>query len=183
MGKPKPVWRRFWARVQFTPGCWLWTGGKQSNGYGQLSVAGRGVVYTHRLSFELFNGPIPPGLQLLHACDNPSCVNPDHLSPGTQEENNADRHRKGRSVKGERHGMARLTLERVREIRVLAAAGGIKQCDLAAEYGISEPHLSGILAGKFWKENTGQAELVRNTTAFQDRRILEAKQPSPQAEE
>lgn len=83
-------------------GCWLWTGGSLgSMGYGAFSPAGatfkvRGVVYAHRFAYEHFVGPVPAGLCVLHRCDTPPCVNPDHLFLGTQLENVRDMMAKGR---------------------------------------------------------------------------------------
>lgn len=84
-------------RVRVTEsGCWEWTGKRQRRANGQLTygVAGstrhRKGVPAHRLSYELFIGPIPDGLMILHACDNPPCINPEHLRAGTQQENGRD---------------------------------------------------------------------------------------------
>jgi hypothetical protein len=68
-------------------GCWVWTGAKQSSGYGHLVFAGSPML-AHRLFFTHFRGPIPAGLTLDHLCRNRLCVNPDHLDPVTQRENN-----------------------------------------------------------------------------------------------
>ena len=69
--------------------CWLWQGWKNELGYGIVRVNYR-YVRAHRLFYEHFVGPIPEGLGLLHACDTPECVSPEHLRPGTQQENMAD---------------------------------------------------------------------------------------------
>ena len=81
------------------PGCWGWIGAT-SSGYGRLGRGGRGegLVYAHRLSWELRNGPIPEGMCVLHRCDNPPCSNPDHLFLGTKADNNRDMSVKGRHV-------------------------------------------------------------------------------------
>jgi hypothetical protein len=88
---------RFWAKVDKTTDCWLWTGGKHRQGYGQISIA-RKMALAHRVSYELEVGPIPPGMSVLHKCDVPGCVRPDHLFTGTQKDNMADCARKGRTV-------------------------------------------------------------------------------------
>ena len=81
---------RFWSRVQKTDGCWLWTAGKNNNGYGWFKVNGK-MVLAHRFSYELHIGPIPEGLVLDHVkargCTNRTCVNPAHLEPVTELEN------------------------------------------------------------------------------------------------
>lgn len=87
----------FWSRIRRTPSCWLWTGNAQ-RGYGRLKVAGR-MLRAHRLSWLIHNTArrVPDGLNVLHHCDNPLCVNPAHLFLGTCGDNNRDRAAKGRS--------------------------------------------------------------------------------------
>jgi hypothetical protein len=92
--------RRFWAKVGMQPKdrCWLWRGRRAKRyGYGELhSRRGRPPLKAHRVSYELHNGLIAPGLVVLHSCDNTACVNPAHLSLGTQLDNIADTVAKGR---------------------------------------------------------------------------------------
>lgn len=77
---------RFWAKVNKTSTCWLWTGCIQGNGYPRFRAGGR-TVYAHRYSYVLHKGPIPAPLQLDHLCRTPACVNPDHLEAVTNREN------------------------------------------------------------------------------------------------
>ena len=86
---------RFWAKVEKTDWCWIWTGARSQFGYGNLTTNGK-QENAHRVSWEIHFGPIPDGMRVLHACDNPPCVRPFHLFLGTQKDNNRDRETKGR---------------------------------------------------------------------------------------
>lgn len=103
----KSVDERFWAKVDKTDTCWNWTAYKLFNGYGRFSIRGA-TDYAHRISWELATGKYPKGKHVLHVCDNPGCVRPDHLFLGTMEENMVDRNEKKRQYNSEklhcRHG-------------------------------------------------------------------------------
>lgn len=137
---------RFWLRVaKAAPGeCWGWTGAANDKGYGQVTVMGQAVkVYAHRLSYEMHRGPIPDGYEVLHACDNPPCTNPDHLSVGTTEENSVDAQRKGRLRK-------RLDARKVREIRRLHR-GGIAKGSLAAIFAVTTTCINDVVNRRTWR--------------------------------
>lgn len=87
--------QRFWEKVCVTPGCWLWTAGINSNGYGKIKI-GTQNIGAHRFSYELHNGAIPAELFVCHKCDLKMCVNPDHLFLGTAADNTHDMFQKGR---------------------------------------------------------------------------------------
>jgi hypothetical protein len=92
----RTVAERFDAFVQrTTEGCWGWSGGTDGHGYGHLYWNGR-QHKAHRISWTLAHGPIPPGLCVLHRCDNPACTRPDHLFLGTNRDNSVDMSRKNR---------------------------------------------------------------------------------------
>jgi len=143
---------RIFGRVERTPdGCWLYLGGRSSRGYGVVSVRGRAAT-AHRLAYLLRVGPIPPGLCVLHRCDTPRCINPEHLFLGTKGENNADRKRKGRNAdrRGERNTQAKLTPEQVDDIRSLYTGGSTSQRQLADRFGICQQQVSAIVRGVAW---------------------------------
>ena len=137
-------------------GCWLWTGAKRNHGYGAMSVGSRRdgtkrAEQAHRISYEIHKGPIPAGLHVCHACDNPSCVNPDHLWLGTPGDNARDRDAKDRVQHGQRHYAAKLKAADVSEI--IRVGRFISQAELARRFDVHPSNISMILSGKRWKRS------------------------------
>ena len=131
------------SRSQQEGECLVWTGARNSAGYGQIHWEGR-TVYVHRLVYETQFGPIPDGLYVCHRCDNPPCFAPDHLFLGTNADNQRDASAKGRKPRGEAHGGHRLTDVQVEAIR----SSRDNQRETAERLGVSQSLVSRIRAGK-----------------------------------
>lgn len=149
----QPLVERFWPKVDRSGDCWLWTSTLNQNGYGLFGVGGRSgrMHLAPRVAWELTHGRIADGLQIRHACDTPACVNPAHLSLGTHADNTRDRLERNRQAKGIRFPHARLTDERVAEMRQTYDEGGTTQRELSKRYGVSQSVVSGIIARRRWK--------------------------------
>lgn len=157
----KSLRERFEARVEPEPnsGCWLWTAATEAFGYGVIGRGGRGQgnALAHRASWELHRGPIPEGTCVLHRCDNPPCVNPDHLFLGTREDNNKDMMTKGRhgvtsqtQPHGEQHPNAKLTDDIVRAVRQSGASSRV----LAQRFGVERSAIKAVRSHRTWRHVT-----------------------------
>lgn len=137
----------FFARVSIgsLADCWNWAGTISTGGYGRIHLRPK-VLIAHRFSYELFKGGIPDGLFVCHRCDNPKCVNPDHLYAGTPKQNSADRDARGRAntAHGEKHYRAKISDEDVRFIRSSEASIS----ELADMFGVGSPVISNIQLGR-----------------------------------
>ncbi len=144
----------FYTRINYKTGCHEWIGGVHNNqakaSYGCLNWKGK-PTKVHRLSYELANGPIPAGLHVLHNCDNPLCLNPEHLRAGTPQDNVDDREERGRGGQDKRrgmaHGRAKLTDQQVIAIR---ADPRPNHATVAADYDVSRVLIRLIRARKLW---------------------------------
>ncbi len=142
---------RFWAKVDKSPGhgpngdCWIWVGWFQRS-YGAFKNNYVGQP-AHCYAYRTTIGPIPKNQLVCHSCDNRACVRPDHLFLGTHAQNMRDRNQKGRQARGSRSGMAKLTDQKVREIR---ASSEIAR-NLAERYGVSANTINIVRRRESWR--------------------------------
>jgi hypothetical protein len=136
-------------------GCVNWTGSSNGYGYGTTGIGSildgtRRMVVTHRLSASIWLGfDLASPLCVLHKCDNPRCINPDHLFIGTRGINNSDCKAKGRTAKGEINGGCKLTTQQIVEIQA-SHASGVKQRRIAKDFNVSTASVCLIVNGKRW---------------------------------
>ena len=153
--------KRFWRQVNKSETCWNWTGSLGTRGYGALLVDGA-TLLAHRYSYTLHVGPIPEGMIVRHSCDNPRCVNPDHLLLGIQMDNHADKIERGRFVSGwikHRESMLRNLQCRERVNGIFPATGdstrseivrmftteGLAQAAIGRQVGVSQNMVSKVI--------------------------------------
>ena len=131
-------------------GCWEWVGHKNIRGYG-MQRFGSKAEFAHRKSYKLHRGEIPNGLCVLHKCDNPGCVNPDHLWLGTIQDNNLDCVRKDRHSKGEGRPGCKLKEKDVLEIRDLHQSGKLSAKEISIMFDLDWSYIYQILSKRKWK--------------------------------
>lgn len=134
-------------------GCILWKGSKLPKGYGCIGGGkGRGILRASRVSYEIHKGPIPEGLHVLHTCDNPPCVNPEHLYVGTQLDNSKDAMKRNRlrPSPGEKNGFSKLTNKDVFKIRKLYKEG-MKPKEIVKLFNVGKPCIESIVYKRSWK--------------------------------
>jgi hypothetical protein len=131
-------------------GCWIWRGPKNRLGYGRIGVGKAVRELAHRFSWSLHRGAIPGDLCVLHKCDTPACVNPDHLFLGTRPENTNDMVAKGRVARGEAIPQHKLTSTDVLDIRSQFASG-LTQLELAEKYKVHQSNIHYIVCRKSWR--------------------------------
>jgi hypothetical protein len=151
----------FWKYVYKTPNCWFWIGwmkGSNQYAYGGVGCSAYRGIRAHRASWIIHKGPIPKGKFVLHTCDNPQCVNPEHLFLGTAKDNTEDCRKKGRlsaipDNKGEKNGISKLTTKKVKQIRTEYDHKNKKSngMALAKKYGISFCTVYNIIRNESWK--------------------------------
>lgn len=139
-----PYERVIFKGVRDANGCLIYRGKRRPDGYGIVSVAGNRDIRATRVVAEHHYGP--SDLNVLHACDNPSCIEPTHLRYGTVGENSADARERGQQPRGERHGMARLTEADARAVLLDDRPTRV----VAESFGISSGHVNDIRAGRRW---------------------------------
>ena len=158
-GKPTmPTADRLYSKIEKTKsGCWEWQGAT-NKGYGRTIIGSRRdgsrrTISAHRLSYMIFKGTIPDGYEVCHKCDNPKCINPDHLFVGTRQDNIDDRERKGRNIifVGEEQPRSKLTKKAVKDARWEKAYKGTSFQALADRYGVSKKTMINAIKGVTWK--------------------------------
>ena len=148
---------KFHNRTSKSGGCWIWVGNIHPDfGYGRLFFEGKNLL-AHRVSYELHHGTIRGGMFVCHRCDNPPCVNPEHLFLGTQKDNMQDMSRKGRAnggrFKGEKHHNSLLTDEQASEIKGLLSLPYFhgKYAQMGRAFSVDECAIHHIKSGRSWR--------------------------------
>lgn len=141
---------RFQKKVKINKnGCHEWTACKDSDDYGFFAINGKKKVKAHRVAYELYTGPIPVNMCVCHKCDNPSCVNPEHLFLGTHKDNMQDMSRKNRANKPKGSASLRSKLVETQVIQIKQDKRSF--AEIAREYGVTPENISAIVRNKTWR--------------------------------
>jgi len=147
--------KRFWNKFDKKEnGCWEWNGSlnKKINGYGNFYYNHKPIL-SHRFSYTFYNGDIPNNMKVCHKCDNPSCVNPEHLFLGTQSDNIVDSIKKGRFPQSGKNGggkkLRKLTDKQIIKIKN-DLKNGVYQKDIAKKYNVTQTTICSINIGKYY---------------------------------
>lgn len=153
--RPKiPAVERFISKfiVDKKSGCWVWSGPVSKDGYGIFRESSDiKSMAAHRASYRIFRGKIKEGMFICHKCDNPPCVNPDHLYVGTPQDNSNDMVKRNRSLAGEKNYKSKLNDWQVIKIRELWDSGELSQRDLAIVFGVTKTSIVQIVKRNSWK--------------------------------
>jgi hypothetical protein len=148
---------KFWSKVdkQGPNGCWVWTGKTIRGGYGDFAQSVNGKwkhIIAHRWAWAEAHGEVPAGILVLHHCDNPPCVNPEHLFLGTQQDNVLDMHskRRGNPPRGEEQPTSKLTVQDVEEIRRLINVEHASRSAVGRQFGLHHETVRKIALGRLW---------------------------------
>lgn len=147
-GKSRQDWKpKFYEKINKSSDCWFWTGVTDKDGYGKFYCNDFPNGRSHRIMFFLMTGKSPN--HVCHTCDNPACVNPQHLFAGNVQTNTADREHKGRGAKGSNVASSKLTESQVIEIKHRLKAGELQK-KIAKEFGLCKGAISHIATGRNW---------------------------------
>ena len=141
--------RNFWEKVDRSSDCWLWTGCKTPKRYGVVSL-NNAKYYAHRVLFHISGGKYEEGKEVCHSCNNPSCVNPEHLRMDTRKGNSADRAAAGTLLRGSENYASVLDEEKVRCSRKMYQDGHTQK-DIAKKYGVNHSTIGYVVRNKTWK--------------------------------
>lgn len=155
MGRKRiPSVKKFWSNTKTGPECWSWLGSFDRDGYPLFwDGDNQKMMRGHQYSYELHFGP-RDGKCVMHICDNPSCINPEHLRLGTQKENQADKVAKNRQAKGEAQGASKLTEADVLQIRSRKSESYAK---LSQEFCVAPSTIYRIWNNKYWQHLNANA--------------------------
>ena len=151
MGKKTSIAEKLMNYTINENGCHIWSKFKDKDGYGQITIARNKSGRAHRESYRNYIGEIPDGMFVCHKCDNPSCINPDHLFIGTVKDNAKDRKDKGRNPNkhGINHHMAKLSEEEVLLIRLMKNLGASSKF-IAKQFELRQSHVCSIISRAIW---------------------------------